>query len=112
MTVRGRVWCLRGRSFRPTRISRCISARSKVGLPFGLLKYGLKKGEEVRHVLTGEGDLKSSYDVVVIGAGGHGLAIAYYLAREHGIRDGAVLERVTLAAATPPGTRRSSAPTT
>ncbi|MXX88564.1 MAG: FAD-dependent oxidoreductase [Boseongicola sp. SB0677_bin_26] len=37
--------------------------------------------------------LKESYDVVVIGAGGHGLATAYYLAREFGITDVAVLER-------------------
>ncbi|MGC2414938.1 MAG: FAD-dependent oxidoreductase, partial [Stellaceae bacterium] len=33
------------------------------------------------------------YQVVVIGGGGHGLATAYYLAKEHGIRDVAVLER-------------------
>ena len=36
---------------------------------------------------------KSSYDVVVIGGGAHGLATAYYLARNHGIRDVLVLER-------------------
>jgi sarcosine oxidase subunit beta len=36
---------------------------------------------------------KSSYDVVIIGGGGHGLATAYYLAKEHGIRNVAVLER-------------------
>ena len=36
---------------------------------------------------------KAAYDVVIIGAGGHGLATAYYLAREHGIRRVAVLER-------------------
>ncbi len=33
------------------------------------------------------------YDVVIIGAGGHGLATAYYLAKEHGIRNIAVVER-------------------
>jgi sarcosine oxidase subunit beta len=33
------------------------------------------------------------YDVIIIGGGGHGLATAYYLAREHGIRDVAVLEK-------------------
>ncbi|MFO1221182.1 MAG: sarcosine oxidase subunit beta family protein [Burkholderiaceae bacterium] len=33
------------------------------------------------------------YDVVVVGAGGHGLATAYYLAKEHGIRNVAVVER-------------------
>ena len=36
---------------------------------------------------------KSSYDVVIVGGGGHGLATAYYLAKEHGITDVAVLER-------------------
>jgi sarcosine oxidase subunit beta len=36
---------------------------------------------------------QASYDVVIIGAGGHGLATAYYLAREHGIRRVAVLEK-------------------
>ena len=35
---------------------------------------------------------KSSYDVVIIGAGGHGLATAYYLATRHGIENVAVLE--------------------
>jgi len=54
-----------------------------------------------RHGLTGEDwprvwrahDLKPSYDVVIIGAGVHGLAAAYYLARNHGITDVAVLDR-------------------
>ena len=36
---------------------------------------------------------KPSYDIVIIGGGGHGLATAYYLAKEHGIRNVAVLER-------------------
>jgi sarcosine oxidase, subunit beta len=33
------------------------------------------------------------YDVVIVGAGGHGLATAYYLAKEHGITDVAVVEK-------------------
>jgi sarcosine oxidase subunit beta len=37
--------------------------------------------------------LQSSYDVVVIGGGGHGLATAYYLAKKHGVRRVALLER-------------------
>ncbi len=37
--------------------------------------------------------LRPTYDVVIIGAGGHGLAAAYYLARDHGITDVAVLEK-------------------
>ncbi len=36
---------------------------------------------------------KASYDVIVIGGGGHGLATAYYLAKNHGITNVAVLER-------------------
>jgi sarcosine oxidase subunit beta len=36
---------------------------------------------------------KARYQVLIIGGGGHGLATAYYLARNHGIRDVAVLER-------------------
>ena len=40
---------------------------------------------------------KRSYDVVIVGAGGHGLATAYYLARNHGITNVAVVERGWLA---------------
>ena len=36
---------------------------------------------------------KPSYDVIIIGGGGHGLATAYYLAKNHGIRNVAVLEK-------------------
>lgn len=38
-------------------------------------------------------ELKPSYDVVIVGAGGHGLATAYYLAKEHGLRNVAVIEK-------------------
>ena len=36
---------------------------------------------------------KASYDVIIIGGGGHGLSTAYYLAKEHGITNVAVLEK-------------------
>lgn len=36
---------------------------------------------------------RAEYDVLIVGAGGHGLGTAYYLAAEHGVRNVAVLER-------------------
>jgi sarcosine oxidase subunit beta len=55
----------------------------------------------VRHGLLGRGwtpawrrhELRDSYDVVIIGGGVHGLAAAYYLAENHGIRNVAVLDK-------------------
>jgi sarcosine oxidase subunit beta len=63
-------------------------------MPLALLKYGLRKRHTPWRVIPPTPDrLKPSFDVVIIGAGGHGLAAAYYLARDHGITDVAVLER-------------------
>jgi len=36
---------------------------------------------------------KAAYDAIIIGAGGHGLATAYYMAKEHGMRNIAVVEK-------------------
>ena len=36
---------------------------------------------------------KKRYDVIIVGGGGHGLATAYYLAKNHNLRNVAVLER-------------------
>ncbi len=41
----------------------------------------------------GKPDPKPRYDVIIVGGGGHGLATAYYLAKEHGISNIAVLEK-------------------
>ncbi|MBL4647199.1 MAG: sarcosine oxidase subunit beta [Hyphomicrobiales bacterium] len=38
-------------------------------------------------------DPKPEYDAIIVGGGGHGLATAYYLAKEHGMRNIAVLEK-------------------
>lgn len=41
----------------------------------------------------GAPEMKAEYDVIIIGAGGHGLATAYYLAKNHGITNIAVIEK-------------------
>ena len=40
-----------------------------------------------------QADPKPSYDVIIVGGGGHGMATAHYLAKEHGITNVAVLEK-------------------
>lgn len=75
-------------------------------MPFNLLKYGLSSDYPIEVDLPPPCELKSSYDVVIIGGGGHGLATAYYLAKYHGITNVAVLEKSYLAAATPRATPR------
>ncbi|MGY0399411.1 MAG: FAD-dependent oxidoreductase [Ostreibacterium sp.] len=62
-------------------------------MPFGLLKYGLSKDYPAKHHFMPTKALKKHYDVVIIGAGGHGAAIAYYLAKYHGVTDVAMLDK-------------------
>ena len=47
----------------------------------------------VRRMWRPRGNLKRRYDVVIVGGGSHGLATAYYLAKRHGIKDVAILEK-------------------
>jgi sarcosine oxidase subunit beta len=66
-------------------------------MPFALLRYGLRNRHEPYRDIPPTPALKPSYDVVIIGGGGHGLAAAYYLSNHHGIRSVAVLEKGYLA---------------
>jgi len=65
-------------------------------MALGLLKFGFRKGYRATRHFTAEKPLKKHYDVVIIGAGGHGAAIAYNLARYHGITNVAVLDKAYL----------------
>ena len=58
-----------------------------------LLKIGLSKNYPEPRMFTPPQRLAPTYDAVIIGAGGHGLATAYYLARDHGLRNIAVIEK-------------------
>lgn len=57
-----------------------------------LIRQGLNGRNPLRRKWR-EHALKDRYDVVIVGGGVHGLATAYYLARDHGITDVAVLEK-------------------
>ncbi len=57
-----------------------------------IFKHALKGNREWPRAWRDVGPRKA-YDVLVIGGGGHGLATAYYLAKNHGITDVAILEK-------------------
>jgi sarcosine oxidase subunit beta len=75
-------------------------------MPYRLIKYGLSSKHPDERMFTTPSGLKKSYDAVIVGAGGHGLAAAYYLARDFGITDVAVLEKGYIGAG---GTGRNTA---
>jgi sarcosine oxidase subunit beta len=62
-------------------------------MPLGLLKYGLSSEHPAPRFFRDCTEPKKSYDAVIIGGGGHGLAAAYYLAKDYGITNVAVLEK-------------------
>ena len=62
-------------------------------MPFRLFKYALKSDYPAKRFFRALETPKKSYDVVIIGGGGHGLAAAYYLGKDHGISNVAVLEK-------------------
>jgi sarcosine oxidase, subunit beta len=62
-------------------------------MPWRLLRFALSRKYPEPRMFTAPRELKRHYEVVIIGGGGHGVAAAYYLARDHGITDVAVLEK-------------------
>ena len=61
-------------------------------VPYRLLRFAFSKKHPEPPFFRQPDRLQSSYDAVIIGGGGHGLAAAYYLAKDHGITNVAVLE--------------------
>jgi sarcosine oxidase subunit beta len=62
-------------------------------MPYRLLRFATSKSYPEPRMFRKQTDLGETYDVVIIGAGGHGLAAAYYLARDYGITHVAVLDK-------------------
>jgi methylglutamate dehydrogenase subunit A len=59
---------------------------------FNLVRHAFRPNEPWPEAWA-KSEPKSSYDAIIIGGGGHGLATAYYLAKNHGLKNIAVLEK-------------------
>jgi methylglutamate dehydrogenase subunit A len=70
----------------------CQEHISMIYSAFALLRNAFSGNRHWKPVWR-EPEPKAFYDTIVVGGGGHGLATAYYLAKEHGITDVAVVEK-------------------
>ena len=61
-------------------------------MPFSLIRHAFRR-RPLPRFMPPPVERQSHYDVLIIGGGGHGLACAYYLAKQHGIRKVAVVDR-------------------
>jgi sarcosine oxidase subunit beta len=71
----------------------CATGYRTFTMVFALLRYGLSKRYPSRQEIPLTPELKPHYDVAIIGGGGHGASLAYYLATYHNIRNVAILEK-------------------
>src|SRR3712207_2782983 len=60
---------------------------------FNLIREGFNGHKGWEPAWRSRAEPKASYDAVIIGGGGHGLATAYYLAKNHGMTNIAVIEK-------------------
>ena len=61
---------------------------------FSLIKNAFSNNENWQKMWESP-EPKKGYDVIIVGGGGHGLGTAYYLAKEHGIKNIAVISAIT-----------------
>ena len=70
-----------------------FTRRASIASPVRYSAFGLARRRRKWPEIWREHDVAGTYDVVIVGGGVHGLATAYYLASNHGIRNIAVIEK-------------------